>query len=501
MSESLRDSLSTRVLKRVNDLLGDPLSLRIPVPTEKDSEKPRGSQEASSISVIRREWEEFFNLSRNRRRRYLDYDRMDTGDTATLLDVVVDACTISDDGRLTGFEIDAGKKVQNLLKDTAKRTRLDLLVRPVLRSVLKYGDEFVEIVLSENGDVVYLQPLPVDTMIVRTDEHNRLKTGKEAPIGGEREFPAAYWQVDAAGRTLAGWYPWEMAHLKYRDSWKGQYSETSLFEDIRGKWHKLRVMEESMAVARMVRAYMRLKHKLDVTGKDDVQQKEYLKDYMDRIRKTKLVADETTGSRGAETRVWGVDEDLFVTTGYRQVPDGTSQPMLGDVEMMDPQNTGIRFIPDVEHIQRGLFTRVSGESVGLPGDREDIGMQDIATSRFYQWCQKGILEAQLIRPVFDLALSLKGYSVGEEAYKIKWPKVVIESSWRFADAEFRRSMADNNRIEGGVATRKQVGQERYGYSEEEWEEVVKEFQREQEVFGPIDRGTDTQMKRIGNQAT
>jgi len=494
MSNITEATVGARVIRGLARLMG--------VSLQGEEPEPKGSTADPSLDIMLREWERLFALSSVRKRRYADHDRMDVGDLATLLDTVVDSCLISDDGRLFGFNIDAPKKIKNLLDDTRDRLGIINQARESLRDCLKYGDEFVAVTVADNGLINFLQPLPVGTMLARVDQHNRLLQGEEVPRGGREAIPAAYWQMDDTLKPIAGWYPWEMKHLKYRPTGKNPYSATSLFEDARARWHKLRMMEEALTIARIIRAYIKYVHKIDATGKTTAEAENVLKNYMDRVKQTKLAADSTTGSRGFETRYMGVDEDFFMTTGYIASPDGSSQPMLSGIDYIDPQNTGVRSIPDIEFMQRGIFTRVSGESVGIPGDREDVSMQDIASSRFYQWCQRGILENQFIRPIFDLQLYLRGYTPKSDTYKIIWPRVIIESSWRFADAGFRRSMMDSGYIESLVAPREFIARERFGWSEEEWnKEWLPKIKAEQEALGPLDRSSKAQQIRVGNQSS
>lgn len=488
MTDISERTVGTRIINGLARLMGISLS--------QDEPEPKGNADPA-LQVMLHEWEHLFRLNINRRYKYAEHDRMDTGDLSTLLDTVVDSCTISDDGRLYGFEVEAPKKIRNLLIDTRDRTGLTQQARESLRDCLKYGDEFVGLTVADNGLISHLQPLPVNTMVVRTDPHNRLLQGDDEKYG----IPAAYWQIDATLKPIAGWYPWEMRHLKYRPTGKNPYSATSLFEDARTRWHKLRMMEEALTIARIIRAYIKYVHKIDTTGKSTAEAEKVLETYMNRVKKYKMAADSTTGSRGSETRFMGVDEDFFMTTGYQQTPDGTTQPMLSGIDHIDPQNTGVRSIPDIEYMQRGIFTRVSGESVGIPGDREDVSMQDVASSRFYQWCQRGVLEEQLIRPIFDLQLYLRGYTPKKDTYKLVWPRVIIESSWRFADAGFRRSMMDSGYIESLVAPREYIARERFGWSEEEWNsEWLPKIKKEQEELGALDRSSRAQQIRVGNNA-
>jgi len=133
----------------------------------------------------------------------------------------------------------------------------------------------------------------------------------------------------------------------------------------------------------------------------------------------------------------------------------------------------LRSLPDVEYLRDKIFARIPKEMVGIKtqGGGNDLSQQEIAAGRMFQWCQK-ILEIQLIRPLLALALYMKFGSIGQdldEAIKVQWPRVLVKTSWRLADALFRSSMAISNDINNNLIDSKTAAVARYGWTDAEWD--------------------------------
>lgn len=492
-------SIRYRIATAIAALLGRDLPTVQAEPATSDTEdgEPKGLSNANFVSSMVRGWEELFRIGYDRRTRYADYDKMDDAEIAALLDAIVDATLVSDDGSFHGFQVEAGAKHKTVLADMVDRLDLQFHIREILRDCLKNGDEFIEIVIDEGMNIVRLQSVPCHQMYVGVDKHNRVLGGYDDArvVGGQVEqLPAAYRQQNRSGDVVAAWLPWEMCHLKWRENTKFPYAIRSFLEPSRKPWHKLRMLEESMVIARLVRAYLRLIHTLDETDRSTEDAEKDLAQYIERITKKK------TAGGSLVTRPLMVDEDLFLTSGYIEGPDGQLHPKLGGIETVDPANRGLAQIDDVEYHRRKLFTRVSGEIVGIESDREDLSLQDIASSRLYQACQVHILERQLLWPLFRLQLLLKGYKPRRTDVNVIWPQVVIRSSWRFSDAMFRRAMGWRNHIEMATASRRWVAQEEHGYSDEEWERIKQEIQDEAILFPVIPQGSQAAQTGQGSRS-
>ena len=97
--------------------------------------KPRGYMEAQ-LFALRQQWDEFFAYPRDRQARYQDYDLMDSGDISAMLDALVNACLISDDGQQRSFRVKPrGQKVGRVIEDTLRAVELKEWAGYFLREV------------------------------------------------------------------------------------------------------------------------------------------------------------------------------------------------------------------------------------------------------------------------------------------------------------------------------------------------------------------------------
>jgi len=488
-------SIRYRIARAINNLLG--VDLSPPDAASSPAEEPKTV--VNRLATLTKAFDEIFRIGYNRKRRYQEYDVMDKGEISAQLDDVRNAVLISDDGRRDTFEVRAkGVKYDNIIADVIASTDLHKKCRRILRNVLKNGDEFVEYIVDDNNNVAGVQSAPCGEMVVGVDKHNRVLQGveREQTATGWQTWPRAYRQYNASMQLIAAWYPWEMAHIKWEPSDGHVYSASSFLEPMRRDWHRINMMENGMAIARLVRAYMQKVHKIDVTGKTDEEVKADFKAYQDSIAKKKL----SGGS--VIDRPMGVDEDLFLGVRYHVQQDGTLVPSLNTIDTIDPKNAGLADIDDMLYHRDKLFMYVPAEVVGMEGDRSrDLSRQDVAISRLYQYCQRNVLEEQFLWPLFRLALLLKGYKPKREEIEFAWPDVMVKFSWRHSDAFFRRIMGYANAIESGVVDRKWVRVNEFGMSDEEADDMEARIKAELAIYPPMERGSQAAQTRQGNQAT
>lgn len=490
-------SIRYRIARTINTLLGVDLSPPEAAPSA--AEEPKAVAHANYIAALTKAWDETFRLGYNRKRRYQEYNLMDKGEISAQLDDIRNAVLISDDGRVSSFEVRArGPKYQNIIDDILSSASVHTKARSILRDVAKSGDEFVEFIIDENMNIVGVQSAPCEEMYVNVDEHNRVLQGSDwvdTPFTPARRFwPRAYHQRNYSMRTVAAWFPWEMSHLKWEISDKHIYSASSYLEPMRRDWHRISMMENGMTVARLVRAYLQKVHKLDMTGKPDEVAKADLKAYQDAIVQTKL-----SGGSIIDRPV-GVDEDLFMGVRYHASGDELV-PSLSNIDVIDPRNAGLSDIDDILYHRDKLFLYMPAEVVGLERQgRRDLSQQDIAVSKMYQYCQKNILEDQFLWPMFRLALLLKGYQPKREDIEVVWPQVIVKNSWRFSDAMFRRMMGHRNAIESGIITPEYVRINEYGMSKEESDEMEKEVLRWAKVAPDFDKGSQAAQTTAGSRS-
>ncbi len=421
MAESKR-SIQYRLVRRVAKALG--------VDLEPEPPEPKAPADAEYWGFLRARFGELFRLEFARKARYREYDEMDYGAGAAQLDALVDACTVSDDGRQYGFQVKAGAKYQGVIDRIIERTDLNRQIRTFLRTVAKYGDLFVAPVFDEELNIVSFEAPHPRQIKKNVDDSHRLQRGYDKDKDGKPTVPLAFQMIDDTGHIVAGWEAPFMRHIRF-DGVRQEhlhhhiYSMTSFFEPMRKDWRKLQMIEEGMTIARLSRAYPTRVHYLDHTGKTTDERQKATDNYIDRLKKRKL-----EGGSMVKHPV-EVDEDLFASLGYRQDREGRLVPSLTKIDMLDPQIRGLTNINDVEYLLNKMFLRMSKEVVGISTDREDINLQDVASSRMYLFCQRLFTE-DLIWPVLRLGLLLKGYIAKRSEVEIVWPDVAIQSLLRFA---------------------------------------------------------------------
>lgn len=438
-------------------------------------------------------WSVLFKVDQVRERRLRDLAEMDVGDVEVMLDATVDAAltfedeNVTDDplqrpesfklvfptgknGRIAYGSSSARAELERLIEDCQLRQQLAVFAR----DMLLFGDAFGEIVPSQTdpNEIVLFQHKRVQEMRVNRDEKGRLVTLKDAQ---HPDWGTAYQQVDPSGKVFAGWHPHEMIHFKLFPDNALTYSKKGMLDSGRADWKKLNWIEQSIVIARVVRAYPRLLHILDMTGKGAAEAKQLLNQYVKSITFK-------TQSDGTEKRTpLSVDEDFFITSGYHQDNEGKFVSKLTDVKLLDPQFRGGE-VTDVEYSRRKIFNRMPGDIVGVPvTGTEDISAQDIAYGRFVRRLQFRLEDG--LRVFFDRQLKLKGITGVE--YRFVWPKVIVSASWKLADSRFRLTMAERNELEMGTSSPEQILRDR-GFSQEQITQIRSEWLANQRQLATLE---------------
>ena len=186
--------LAYRLSAAIAALLGR--SIETPQP------EPRAAEGDDYLNTQLRSWQRLFGVEHARNLRYQDYEEMDYGPLAAQLDALVDACTVSDDGRQHGFKVKAGAKYQGVIDRIVEQIDFKRQARIILRSLAKYGDLFAAPVFDNEYNIVSIEMPPVQSMIKNVDEFHRLRPDKD-----ENGHHRAFQMLNEAGKVMAGWLP------------------------------------------------------------------------------------------------------------------------------------------------------------------------------------------------------------------------------------------------------------------------------------------------------
>lgn len=473
-----------------------------PVP-KPDPQLPttRGVADASQLGALQREWNEAFSIAQDRQSAYTDYDKMDTGYISSILNaVVITALTFGDNDSPTddvlaisnAFKVQIGGYASagpaQVMRQVIEDTNLRRLLRPVLREVLKYGDAFIEPLVDGNGNLARLFPHHVRDITVNRDKKGDLE------LGSRNGQPLAYQQRNDTGTIIAGWYPHEMIHVKFWPS-ETAYSEFSFISPYRNAWKRLDWIEQSMVVARVTRSFLRVIWKVDLTGKSVEEGRKLMRNFASAMTRR----DTPSGTQNKTPLA--PDEDYFLSRGYRTGPDNKMYESLTDAQIIDPRNEGLANIGDVKHFQNSLFDRVPAEMLGLPVQQnQDLSGQEVLFSSLIRNIQQEVLESQLVRPVFDIALRLKGYNPKSLKYKIVWPHPATSGNWKLADAQFRLTLAARGWLEMRGASRMFWLKRMFNLSDDQAAEVLNQVEDEEKRFGTLNPSDRTGQIAKGNMS-
>jgi hypothetical protein len=465
---------------------------------EPEKPQPQGLVDANYVASLLGKWQEIFAIDNSRQSRYADFALMDKSYLGKILDhIVMSATTFEGNSGATDdplsenrcFKVEIGgyatsgpaQVLRQVLVDTKFRSKYPRWAR----DAAKWGDKFIEPIF-DGSTLVDLVGYPTSQIIVHRDGKGRLASGVD-----ENGHPLAYQQINNAGTVVAGWYPHEMIHVRYSPSDEATYSACSFLDAYRQTFKRVEWLEQAMVIARIVRAYMRLVHEVDMTGKSTQEAKKqmeaYIRSFTTKVTPNGIVSD----------AVPNPEQDYFVTKWHKTQQDGKMVESLGAIKALDPNGAAFAVTNDVDHFVNQYFDLVPAEDLGLgKGVNPELDGQDIAFAHFIRNFQY-TLEDQLIRRVFDIALIAKGYR--NVRYSIVHPQTLGSQSWKLADAQFRLALSMKTHLESGTSDPVFWMKRLFGLSEEQAKAEVEKGQTYLAAH-PVDKGTDTSLAVAGNQS-
>ena len=338
-------------------------------------------------------------------------DTMTEGERA--LDVLADNAVNSEDGGLSFFSIQydgvASRQVRGIVQELLERLELPQKIYSIARDTLKYGDNFQQIVVGDDNRLYRLIYMPPESMRRNEDDFGQLLTGTER---GQWAF-----EQYEPGTTnfIAGFLPWQIAHLRWNRPEKSKYGRALLLA-ARPAWKKLVAMEESLVINWLTRAFTRLLFKLDVTGKTEKEADVYIKNFMKALTTRNL----TAKTKGFLHMV--VAKDIAIGQ-QRNSFGGRWEESLNDVKVLDTTNTGFTNITAIEYFRDKFVsgTGVPRAHLGLEKDinaKATLEWQDRRFSRTVRRVQS--LMSEFIVYLIRMELALRGLNWRKIKIKVRW---------------------------------------------------------------------------------
>ena len=380
--------------------------------------------------------------------RYIDYEEMDDyPEINTAIDIFSDDATQPETqlNRTIWIESD-DDNIQNLLDTLMHKTlRMDEEAWEMARTLVKYGNDYEEILVTEEG-VKGLNFLPPPTV-------RRIEGPRGELFGFIQDFkgkfgysPQEFQQILAARAAMrmggamkpgygyeriAALEDWEVVHFRLRGKQRRSIYGYSVLESSRWIWKRLMLLEDAALIYRLQRAPERYAFYVDV---GDLPPQEALA-YVNRVRqqhkKTKYF-NPTTGKLDLKFNPISQDEDFFIPS--RKGQEGTRIEVLGAPSW--------QHMDDIEYFRSKLFAALKvpraymGQEEGVA--RAVLSSEDVRFARTVLRVQREIRNGlSKICRIHLAALNIDPYAAD---YDIRM--TVPSSIFELAQLEVRNARAD-----------------------------------------------------------
>lgn len=379
-----------------------------------------------------------------------DIENMDNTDEiiSGSLDVIADRTTAFDRDNADGFFIEASDvEVQKILDSMVYRTGLDFMSWDIIRAMAKHGSHFCELVVVPDGNafkIIRVKQFPRQYEIFRNeDKYGRLLDG-DAVVAYRDKTPgvAAFDQIAGRAEYVASFFAWQIVHFRY-GRMQGLPYPTPYFCSARKNWKRLQLLEDGLAVARLVRAYTKLAHEvLMPVGLPRSEQQKIIDDYRKNISKSRMVSG-GAGTTPVFQKIdapYFVDTDFFIPAYYSEDSSGRITKISPSVSALDVSNPQLQNLTDIRYSLNRLISRTKVPAkylnfdIGQPRFSEQgMGPEE---EQFGIVLKKVQMSYKLgVRQVCDLELMLHNINPIDAKYSIVMPEISIRNQSRRAQIE------------------------------------------------------------------
>jgi hypothetical protein len=313
---------------------------------------------------------------------FRDYDSMDMDPIlSSALDVYADETTARNEfGNVLKIhhEDDNIKQIlENLFYDILN---VEFNLWPWTRNLVKYGDFYLQLEMSENIGIVNAFPLS-------TYEVSRVE-GFDLENPQRVKFVYAPYQnpYNAVGQTAKKEFEnYEMAHFRLNSDSNFLPYGKSMIEGARRVWKQLMLMEDAMLIHRVMRAPEKRIFKIDVGNIPPNEVDNYMQKIINSSKKVPFV-DEKTGEYNLKYNVQNLIEDYYMPV--RGNDNGTSIDTLKGLEY--------NMIDDINYLKGKLMAALKIPKAFL-GYEEDVNgkatlaAQDVRFAKTIERVQRVII--------------------------------------------------------------------------------------------------------------
>jgi len=410
--------------------------------------------------------------------RFVDYEEMDDyPELASAIDIYADDATQTESLQNRAVWIDSpDKTVQTILEDLFwRRLRIDEEIWEMARTLVKYGNNYEELLVTNDG-LVGTNFLPPPTM--------RRIEGRRGELFGfiqdykgrfgysPDEFKQLLTQRMAGGsgqqQKYAALEDWEVSHMRLRSKHRRAIYGYSVLEPARWIWKRLMLLEDAAMVYRLQRAPQRYAFYIDVGDMPPKEAMAFLHKIRQQYKKTKFYNPQT-GKLDLKFNPLSQDEDFFVP-----VRKGVQQTKIDVVGSPSWQH-----MEDIEYFKLKLYAAIKVPKVYLgseaPRAKGVLSQEDVRFARTVLRLQRELRNG--MKKMARVHLAALNINPGAVDYDIHM--TTPSSIFELAQLEVRNARADFAGRMNQFVSLHWILQKIFGLSDTEIEYIIKERHQEQ----------------------
>jgi len=315
-----------------------------------------------------------FNYQTLRPTLYSEYDAMDTDAiVASALDILADECTLRNDMgevlQIRSSDEDIQRILYNLFYDVLN---VEFNLWPWIRNMLKYGDFFLKLEISEKFGVYNVIPYNA-FHIERQDGYDRDHPNdirfRFDPDGISSPSDYGYYNVpnSAAQANTIYFDNYEMAHFRLLTDTNFLPYGRSYLEPGRKLFKQYTMMEDAMLIHRIVRAPEKRIFSINVGNIAPAEVENFMQKTISKMKRTPYI-DQQTGDYNLKYNMQNLLEDFYIPV--RGNDQATKIDTLGGL-----QYDGIT---DVEYLRDKLFAALKVPKAFMGYEKDLTGKATLA---------------------------------------------------------------------------------------------------------------------------
>jgi len=317
---------------------------------------------------------------------FKDYESMDSDPIiSSALDIYSDESTMKGEyGQVIDIKTDnenIKEILNNLFYDIMN---IEFNLWPWVRNMVKYGDFFLHLDISEKYGITNVVPLsPYEVIRAEGEDPENPYYTKFYLESIEGAHP--YFGQKSSGKGKIEFENFQIAHFRLANDSNFLPYGKSMVESTRKIWKQLTLMEDAMLIHRIMRAPSKRVFKIDIGNIPPAEVDNYMQRIINKMKKTPIM-DEATGEYNLKYNMQNLTEDFFMP-----VRGGDSGTEISELSGIDYDST-----EDIEYLKNKLLAslRVPKAFLGFDenvGGKATLAAEDVRFARTIERIQRIIV--------------------------------------------------------------------------------------------------------------